>query len=86
MIEFGFVAYYSQFNTLQYSDAESVAKIDSELKQAQSELDQLVKEKHESQEQLDKQNSKSILTIILIQTDLLRTTTQRPKWCSTFGR
>merc|ERR1719284_1348634 len=29
----------SQFNTLQYSDAESVAKIDSELKQAQYELD-----------------------------------------------
>ena len=57
----GFVIHCSQFNTLQYSDAESVAKIDSELKQAQSELDQLVKEKHESQEQLDKQNSKSTL-------------------------
>ena len=60
-MEFGFVIHHSQFNTLQYSDAESVAKIDSELKQAQSELDQLVKEKHESQEQLDKQNSKSTI-------------------------
>merc|ERR1711917_31861 len=30
--------------------------IDSELKQAQSELDQMVKEKQESQDQLDKQN------------------------------
>ena len=61
VMEFGFVIHCSQFNTLQYSDAESVAKIDSELKQAQSELDQLVKEKHESQEQLDKQNSKSTI-------------------------
>jgi len=46
----------SQFNTLQYSDAESVAKIDAELKQAQSELDKMIKEKQESQDQLDKQN------------------------------
>ena len=43
---------------LQYSDSEPVAKIDSELKTAQDELSELVKSKHDYQEQLEKQNSK----------------------------
>ena len=52
---------------LQYSDSEPVAKIDSELKTAQDELSELVKSKHDYQEQLEKQNSK--LYIIKIRFD-----------------
>ena len=48
-----------KFNMLQYSDSEPVAKIDSELKTAQDELAVLVRSKHDYQEQLEKQNSKS---------------------------
>jgi len=46
----------SKFNTLQYSNAESIATVDTNLKNSQTELDTLIRTKHEYQEQLEKQN------------------------------
>lgn len=46
----------SRFNTLQYSDADSLAKLDTQLRAAEVEYENEIKKKEEYQEQLDKQN------------------------------
>jgi len=74
-----------KFNMLQYSDSEPVAKIDSELKSAQDELSELVKSKHDYQEQLEKQNS-GLYIIKLVLIDLFRIIAQCTQWRSTSRR
>ena len=86
--------YFSKFNTLQYSDAQPVAKIDAKLKEAQDELAHLTKTKHEYQEQLEKQNSEFLVFILsfkiffkyLSDKKTLRTLAQRSQRCSTSRR
>lgn len=46
----------SRFNNLQYSDADSLAKLDNELREAQVAYENEIKKKEEYQEQLERQN------------------------------
>ena len=51
------VYHRSRFNNLQYSDADSLAKLDNELREAQVAYENEIKKKEEYQEQLERQNS-----------------------------